>query len=618
MTSRRNIVALSLLTAIGMTSLASSGARAAESSDVLKLVPADAWGFAVIRSLETVDQRAAQLNEILGLGLPSPVTPMALGMLGVGDAIDMKRPLCLVMMDVQKFGGAGGPGSAAVLMVPARDPKAMLQKFAPPPPAEGDESEGADEDAGDKGKASAEGIQRISLMGQDSYAGIKGKYVIVGQNEDCVTHVLKTKKTLDAGFAEVRSKALAKSDIYLSVSLRAIVTAYKDMLSMMLPMATAAFDPSGKSAEQIIDMLMQMGAVDVSLGLEKDGLAMSYLIVPKDGSDLEKTMKGTKNVSGSLLSMLPKERYLAAFGATNAYNADASQLGQENMLATILKSAQVEGADEEAVKTIDTESKNLLKSIKSLAVCVSALPQGADGLIGLTVAVETSSAEAFLASARKVYKAIWKLSDDEDVATVKEQVTHAEDAETVAGHKVDTVTIKLSGLAEVSEMETDDLKNVQAVLGKELVFRFGAVDDEHFLFAFGGGKARFAKASEALTSQSGPSLADDEGIGALSKKLHSPRASEGYLAVDNIVHLAKAVAKIVGHEDEIPFDLPMLNAPVALGGAQIGSIQQADLFVPMKLITAIKKTVEEATKAEMQNFDEDEDDEEDGDDADED
>ena len=237
-------------------------------------------------------------------------------------------------------------------------------------------------------------------------------------------------------------------------------------------------------------------------------------------------------------------------------------------------------------------------------------------MIGVTLAVETSSAKAFLASIRKVYEAVWKLSDDEDVATVKEQVKLTEDAETVAGQKVDTITIKLSGLAEVSEMETDDLKNVQAVLGKELVFRFGAVDDEHFLFSFGGGKARFANACEALTSKGGASLADDEGIGTLSEKLHSPRATEAYLAVDNIIHLAGAVLKIVGHEDEIPFDLPMLNAPLAFGGAQIGSIQQADLFVPMKLITAIKKSIDEAAKAEMQNFDEDEDEDEDEDDDD--
>jgi hypothetical protein len=249
----------------------------------------------------------------------------------------------------------------------------------------------------------------------------------------------------------------------------------------------------------------------------------------------------------------------------------------------------------------------LLKSFKSLAFCVSALPQGAEGLIGITVAVETNDAKAFLASARKLYGAMWNLCDDEDVANVKEHVKHVEDAETVAGRKVDTVTMKLSDLAEMFEMEADDLKKAQAVLGKECVFRFGAVDDKHFLFAFGGGKARLAKASEAVTSRSGPSLADDEGIGALSKRLPSPRSAEGYVAIDNIVHFAKTIAKTLGQEEEIPFDLPMLNAPVAFGGAGIDGIQQADFFVPMKLITAVKKSFEEMTKAEMKNFDEDED-----------
>ena len=614
MTFRKNIVALSLLTAFAVTSLVPSAAGAAESHDALKLIPADAWGFVAIRSLEAVDQRAAQLNDILGLGIPSPVTPMALGMLNVGDVIDMKRPLCLVMMDAQKFGGAGGPGSAAVLLVPTSDPKAMIQKLTPPPPPEGGEGE----DAPDAGEPAAEGIQKISLMGQPSYAAIKGKYVIVGQSQDCVTNVLKTKKTMDAGFAPARSKALAKSDIYISASLRAVVTAYKDMISMMLPMMTAAVDPEGKSAQDLISLLMQMGAIDISLGLEKDGLAVSYLVVPTDGSDLQKTIKSTENVSGSLLTMLPKEQYLAALGATSTYNADVAPMGQDKMLSTILKSAQVEGVNDAAIKVIDAECLTLLKSFKSLAFCVSALPQGAEGLIGITVAVETNDAKAFLASARKLYGAMWNLCDDEDVANVKEHVKHVEDAETVAGRKVDTVTMKLSDLAEMFEMEADDLKKAQAVLGKECVFRFGAVDDKHFLFAFGGGKARLAKASEAVTSRSGPSLADDEGIGALSKRLPSPRSAEGYVAIDNIVHFAKTIAKTLGQEEEIPFDLPMLNAPVAFGGAGIDGIQQADFFVPMKLITAVKKSFEEMTKAEMKNFDEDEDEDAGDDGADED
>gem|GEM_PF-1372551 len=611
MTSRRRIVALSLLAAIGTTALVSSGARAAESNNVLKLVPADAWGFVVIRSLETVDQRAAQLNDVLGMGLPSPVTPMALGMLGVGDAIDMKRPLCLAMMDVQKF-GAENPGNAAVLMVPARDAKAMLQKFAPPPAAAGDEGD----DAADKGKATAEGIQKISLMGQDSYAGIKGKYVIVGQNEDCVAYVLKTKKRMDAGFAKARSAALAKSDIYISISLRAIVSAYKDMLTMTLPMMMASFDPEGKTAEQLVKTLTEMDAFDMALGIEKDGVAMSYLVAPKDGSDLAKVMKGTKNVSGSLLSVLPKERYLAVLGATSNYDEEAAaKFGQQNMLSSIVKSSQMEGIDEEAVKAIDAESQNLLKSVKSVAICASALPEGGkDGLIGLTFAAETKDAKAFLAGARKIYKAAWKVSDDEDLAEIKKHVAYAEDAETVAGHKIDTVTIKLAGLADTLELEADGLKDAQTVLGKEWVFRFGAVDDKHFLCVFGGGKARFAKASKSLASKGGTSLADDAGIEALSKKLHSPRAAEGYFAVDNAVHLARAVAKAVGQEEEVPFDLPTLNAPVVFGSAQIGDIGQGDLFVPMKLVTAIKKAVEEASKAEMQNFDEDEDDDDEGDD----
>ena len=612
MTRNRKTVSLALLAAVALTGLSLPEARAAEGKDVLKLVPADAWGFVMIRSLETVDQRAAQLKKTLGLGIPVPITPMALGMLNVGDTIDMKSPLCLVMMDVQKF-GAADPGDATVLIAPATDPKALLEKLGPAeskPKGEGDQGNDADAKEDDH-----KGLVKCNLMGQESYAAIKGKFVILGKNPDCVTHVSKTKKTLSKGFAEARLTALSQSDLYLSVSVHAVLTAYKDMVLPMLQMAGSALDPEGKGITQFVNMLMEMKALDLTVSLDEGGLRLRYLILPEADSDLQKLMKSTKNVSKSLVSVLPNEKYLLAVGATAGNSEHAEKVGQQNPLATLLKASQIKGMDEKAVKTLDSEMQKLIKSVKSLAISFSALPSGTDGMIGMTFAVETADAKAFLESMRTMYKTIWTVSDDEDLQTIKENVIHAADAETVAGHKVDTVTLKLPGLADLFEIEKDDLKTAQTILGKEIAFRFGAVDKKHFLCAFGGGKARFAKAVEAMTSRGGASLANDGGIESLSKKLHSPRSWEGYVAVDNIAQLVKTIAKAAGHEDEIPFELPALNAPVVFGGAQIGRVQQGDLYVPMKLITAVKSAFEQMSKAEMKDFDEDEDEDSDGDDA---
>jgi len=50
--------------------------------------------------------------------------------------------------------------------------------------------------------------------------------------------------------------------------------------------------------------------------------------------------------------------------------------------------------------------------------------------------------------------------------------------------------------------------------------------------------------------------------------------------VDNILVLVKDVAKTMGEEEEFPFDIPTMDAPVAFSSAQIGNVQQMDIIVP--------------------------------------
>lgn len=591
---RKRIVSLSVLAALCTTCLVTPGALAAGPKDVLSAVPADAWGFVVLRSLETVDQKVALLNKMLGLELP-PVTPMALTMTNLGTTLDVKSPVCIVLMDVQKY-GTMDPGDAALAIVSANDPKAMMKQL------------GADEPT--------EGLYKITVMAQEAFATIKDKFVIVGKNKECVTRASKATASLDKDFAEARSTLLNKSDLYLSLSVRAALSAYKETIMPFLQMAMAAQDPDGAGTQKLLKLFMEMEALDVSIALSEEGIALSAMTVAVKDSDLAKLTADTQNTSTSLLSVLPKEKYLLAIGATGGYSEYAEKFSNPNMLSTVLKQARVDGIDLKAAEKLDKEVAKLLKAIGPWALSVSSLPAGDGGMIGLTLAVESKEPKVFVDGLRNIYKTIWGLSDDEDFETVKDMFAHKADAETIDGNKVDTISLKMDELAEMADMDEDDVKQLHTLIGKELVFRFGAVGPKHFVFSFGGGKDRFGSICATVRSKGGESLTADQGIAALAAKMPSPRSSEGFIAVDNILAMVKSVAKLMDEADEVPFEVPVLDAPVAICGVAIDNISQANIVIPAPLIKAVKKMIDDATSAAMNDFDEDDDEDKDDDDAD--
>lgn len=589
MNLRRQMFTLSLLGAFCATLLTAPYARAAGLKDTLNLIPKDAWAFMMLRSAETADKKIAELSKLLKLNFQGRLAPMLAGPpFNLGDAIDTKSPICLVMMDVQKAGN--NPGQAIAVIVPANDPKALLKKI------------GAEEPK--------DGVCKCLLMGQASYAAIKDKFVIVGQNQDCVSQVSKAKKNVGEGFGETRLAALTKSDIYISLSIRAAITAYKDTFIMpFVQMMQATASPGSQDLQKAVKMFMEMTSVDVAMTMDKEGFSLRTLITPQADSDFEKWLKDTKSTSDSLLAILPKEKYLFTAGGLGGYSEHAEKFGSQSPLSAIIAAGQLTGVNEKAIKSIDDELLKMTKNTRASAISVSALPSGEHGMFGLTIAIEAKDPGEYLKGIRKVYNTLWTLSDDEDFGAIKELFAHTENAETIDGNKVDTITLKSKEFAELSELDDEDMKAMQTIFGKNLMVRFGAVGDKHFVFSFGGGKKRYEKICKAVLS-SGDSLSDDKGIGALSNKLISPRSTEMYIAVDNILEAIKSVATLMGEEEEVDFEVPAINAPLAMGAAQLGNVMQVDIVVPMKLITSVKKLIDDIQKAEMEAFDEEEEEDE--------
>jgi hypothetical protein len=221
-------------------------------------------------------------------------------------------------------------------------------------------------------------------------------------------------------------------------------------------------------------------------------------------------------------------------------------------------------------------------------------------MIGFTMIVETPDASKFVETFRRMYKNLWAISDDEDFETIKKTVSHKPDAETIDGRKVDTVTFDPSQLGDAAPPEAD-LKGMQKVLGNQIVLRFGAVDDKRVVVAFGGGEARFKTIMASV--KGGASLSTDAGIGNVQGNLPSPRGTEWFVAVDTFIQTFKRINVASGQDDDINFDIPKLQAPVAMSTALQGKIGRYDLFVPMKLISTMSEAVQKQQTA-ANDFDE--------------
>ena len=587
----------SVFSAVALSLLLSGGvAKAANNADVASMLPKDCWAFMVIRSVNTIQERANLLMEI---GVPVPPVPIAMmvqGQTGFGDTIDLTRPIVVVVMDVKKYGKLSDdmpedPSNALLMLVPATDSKALIGKVA------ADEAEAP--------------VRKIGIMGQTAYASAQGDYVVIGRSEKIVkSGILKSDIGFDLNRAQ--SDCLNASDVYVSAAVSKGFGAYKQEVMGMMNMVLAASDPTGESTKVIEKQLDELAHFDFGIALNNDGFSLHGVMVPKNETDLAKLFGDMKNVDKSLLSAMPKETYLFAVSGTTPYSVHQEKFGNQNMVSQIFKQMQAAGgtveANEAAVKALDAEVQKLNRSVDAFAMNMTALEGGNGGYIGASMILESREPAACLTSMRTIYTKIWELSDEEDLKKAKSMLMHKPDAETIEGGKVDTLSLKMEDFAAETEMSDEDKKMFKQLLGSEVTVRFGVVGDNHLLVSFGGGQDRYAAAAKVIKA-GGENLLADPGIASTSKQLPSPRMMEGYLSVENIMRMVKTVSTAMGEPDNIPFEVPDIYAPAAMDASIVDNAWRFDFFVPMKLIKGIKTAIDEQAKKEMEAFDEDDDEE---------
>jgi len=580
--------------------------RAASQKTLMEAIPAEAWGFLAIPSLENLDAKVAMLNKQLGVNIP-PIVQAGAGQLGLTEELNGKGGLAIVSLDYKKYAQTG-PQNSLVLLMPANDPDAMLKKLAASAPGADDgAAEGGDDKAAKPDAGADDGVVRAGMMGMPVFATKRGSFVIIGTSKDACVSVAKSKKSLAETIEKQRLDTFAKADIIISFAAASWMKQFDDQIKNITSMMAMAAGPQGAQASQgineLITMLGQVESADVCLLIEQSGVGLVGLGTPQAGSDLAKTLKTRKPQTESFLNRLPLDKFAFTFGMLAQDPAKVDEKQAQEAIQQVLSSFGLqEKIDEAKLKEYVAEAVATGKLFGQTSMSINVLPDGADGIVNASLVMECKDTDDAMKRFGKMVTLAKGLSEDEEFKKFAAAVEYKAASETLAGAKVDTVVVDLKKLSD--QVEPEDAEAINKIVGKDgLTLRFAPAGKSHIILSLGGGKACCEKLIKTAETKSG-GLNDDAGIIRVGKHLPSSKTGEFYVAVDSIVDAIQRVMTAVGEEEGVPFKLGKVNAPLAASTTVDSNSSRLDIFVPMELITSVKDSVLAAQAGEEEEEEE--------------
>jgi hypothetical protein len=535
-------------------------ARAAN-MEILKAVPEQAWGVLIIRNLNELDQKLMGVSQQLNVE-PISVLNMAKATTGLMSGVNDKGSAALVFM-----GGPAvmaDPSQSLAILVPAQDYAGLTSGLAP-------------EDAGN-------GISKVMLAGQPSYVMQQGNYAVLGPAPAAVQTVAGAMggAGIVANWSPHQQQRFAEDDLTLVINLKAILA--DQMISQMLQGIAAM---SGGTMN--IEELKETETIAVGIRIGKEGVRIGGYAGMRPGSASAGLMASVAPTAESLLAGLPADNYLVAFGMRGSEKVWAKYAETySTMLKNPMYAAQT-GVEPAKMAAIADRISGIMRDARDVSFSLSALPEGSDGMIGMTKIVSVSGgAAAKCNQVAELIKSLIQLAPAEEAKKALDLFKYTDGAETVAGVKISQLALHLDQAEWVTE---DDYRKLQNVLGRDgLLFRLAPIDDQHIVATLGGGTGRLEKII-ALAKGGETPLAANAGVKKAAAMLTDKRTAEGYLALDHLLSSLKEIQTMLGEPDAIPFEVPKLDAPIAMTMSPVGEAGfQADLVIPMQAIAAAKDT----------------------------
>lgn len=527
----------------------------AETVNALKAVPAEAWGSLTIRNVGELDNKLMALAQRLNTPVPMSPLEMLKGQLQL-TGVNNDGGAAVVMMPML----TGDPNNSFAVLIPCSDFEAMTANMA------------KEEAVG--------GISRCMLMGaEESYIAQNGGYAILSPSAGGAQAVLaaKSNPTVDSAWSKHQLSRFEQDDLTLHLNLKAIIAS--PMVQGMLPMlaASGSFNPQD---------LNDLDSLTISIRVGENGLNVGVYHQVVEGSESAKILTSVKPSTKSLLQGLPNGDYMFAGGlhgskeAFGKYSQAYSSILGNPMLAMSI------GADPAKMQEVGAKAGALVADVRDVSFSVSALPEGSDGLIGMTkVLTFEGDAKGKCAKMGEIISTLLTgMFTGEEAQEAVQHVKFSSGAESIDGMSVDQLAVAVDQMKGVSEKDYSQMKMVFGAEG--ILIRIAAVDDNHVAVTFGGGKGLMESVAGLVKGGDAP-LGANEGIKKVGGLLPKAKTFEAYFSIDNTMKFANAASKAVDEMPPPPF--PKVEVPVGIVGAPVGAGGfQIDVAVPMEMVVAAK------------------------------
>lgn len=561
---------------------------------LLELVPAKAWGFVVIRNIESISEKTGAWAEKLGIEDPQIKMQLQTAT-GFTQGLDLVGSAAIVVLDQDAYPGG------MVVIAPIDDYDAMVEHLSP--------------------EKQPSGLTKLQLPREEpAYALRKGKYLILAPTEAPFREFTGTMVTASSQLDEARLQAMGTSDVFAHVNLPTLAQRASGMLQMFGMMAMGGMGGGGGMGPQsdmimqqiqfLVDVLNQLQALDLAISFDQDGLDLTAMLSFQNGSEMARLMNLQTPTAAPLLTGLQTDQpYMLVMGGQ--WNNDEQFAAKMAAMAPMASQEDTQKLRELAMEKARLE--------KGMALSVNGASKGNPGVFELAGVIVTEDAKAYLANAQSSVELMKNMQiaipqqngaggQGQQQATpmdMSNMYSYQAKAEVIEGLDVDHMIFDLSSMmSNMGAMMPPEANAMLAMIlgpeGLRIKVRLAAVDDTHVVMGYGMTADRFAEHIKAARSKT--QLATTYGsVDKVASRMPKKRNGVMYLSAEGIVKTVQAAQQRM----DMPLDHPELaqtkglDMPLGISYAGMENTLRMDVHVPGELVLAGKELYETLAPAMM-------------------
>jgi hypothetical protein len=546
-------------------------ANARAEDEILKLVPEQALGFAIVNRPADADAKLQQLGRQMKLPIPSLLAKLQ-GPKGIREGLDKNRPVAVLAM---------GPGEGKIIpimivLVPVSDYAKFLEQFKP-------------EDTED-------GVTKIDLWGSPSAVRHVGGYAAIAglPFRETLAKSLKPADEVPAALKPWRTWLPQKDAavVVLAPGIRMLSAKVQEGIARIKP-ALAQAGGQMKQAAAGLDMYVMLfqaaekEVASVGFGAELDAhgalrFSKRARLVP--GGDWAAFAAELKPSQQNLLAGLPDEPFVFAGGGAISKAMMGRLMHWSFNLINNLR--DLYGLSEEQAKAFSELGNEKFPATRDVSFVFGA-PQNGESIIARTLGImRVDSSETFLADYEKYLARYSRIA--EEIKTSMFQPAQVEKTEIEGIHAL-KVTMSVP---QLPNMPPESAKMIERMYGPggKIVAWIVPCNEHTVIFSYMGQEPLWR--AIAAIKQDKPGLAGNADVAKVVALLPSGTTWSMYLSPKGMFDSLRRTMAFMLPPGTAP-KIPEFGStpPLAVGLTTAADEVEAHLVVPAEVIEAIGRLV---------------------------